>query len=107
MTNVKFTGEKMGQEIKTIQDLSKILNLSEGTVRCYLSNYRFNAYSIKIKERNKPKEVYIMNDDFIKQLFKFLYMRQRWGAIKLLGEYCNLDGFKMIEEEEENDDFYV
>ena len=89
------------EDFKTLEELSKILNIKAPTIRSYLGNYRFSKFFFKIRVYNKPRGVFKFNSDFVKQLANFLYIKKQRGAIRLLGEYCGINAFKLIENDEE------
>lgn len=57
----------------TLEDVSKLIDISISTTRSYLDGYRFVKFMTKLKIGNPPRyrRVYIYNKDFLNNLQDF------------------------------------
>ena len=69
----------MNSKIVTLQELSKIVEISENALHIWLQGYRFTRfYNRKIIEFNK---------EFVINFAEFLKLKRRYGKAKLLVDY--------------------
>lgn len=84
----------------SVTQLAEILNMKALTLRTYLYSYKFyNFLFYEIK--NCRKHLFLkINSDFSSELAKILYMRKKWGSLKLWGDYCSINYLNILDEEE-------
>ena len=72
----------------SIEELAKILEITPNTVKVYLCRSEFSKYEkIEKTYRMRKKIVYILNDDFIKELCIFFSIKRDYKKINLLQKF--------------------
>lgn len=76
----------MSSKIITLQELSKILNISTDALRTWLQGYRFTKFYTR-------KHI-IFNKDFINEMSEYLKLKRRHGLAKYLIDYYKKNSCK-------------
>lgn len=73
----------MCNKIVTLKTLSEVLKLNSATLRNYLGSYRFTSFEDHIGS----KLVYKFNNNFVKTLAEYLWLKKQENAINLLKSF--------------------